>query len=703
LRTQRFLKIGALLLALLSPLGCGRLTGTLPERVEREGSGQLLAGAARLDITPLPGFPMGGHSIAGRVGRGFWTRLFARAIYLETPQGTALALVSCDLWSVPGGLGDRVAELLATQPGLAHLGREQIILAATHTHHSPGNFSTSKLYNAFASPQEGFDEDLFEFLASRIAAAISEAAAAARPARVYGNHGLIGTRLVRNRSMEAFRLNPEAEEILAANRDLPLCEPTSEFPDEQACRAVYPFIQTIRLEEIGEGNRLIAGAAFVAVHPTVLTADHTEVYSGDLFGVAALIAESRSRSASQHEPVIALFNGAQGDISATWEKRDRGELLGMGEDLASRVLALLHGGEVLESDLAFRYEVAQVAGECFQDREDGALLERCAAERAVSGLSQLGGAEDARTIFYDLGFKEGQREFGGPEGSKLPALKLFLGALGVPVDLTRIVTALYPVPDRVPIGVYQIGDRVLATLPGEFTTTMGMRIRARIARQRGVAPEQVLLAGLANEYLSYFTTPEEYDAQHYEGASTLYGQASGPLIGSRLERLAGALSEPSTKLPGRSYRYSPGERHSFGLQNIGAPGYFVDDGLAPIVQDLASRNPRRDFPHICWNDAATTMKPGAEPAASVLPRVAILQGDAEPVIVDGFVQDNMGLAMVTLARAQSDEGSRWCAIWLRPQLTELPTKVFFRVDRIDGESCRSEEFHPEDAWGGSCD
>jgi neutral ceramidase len=34
---------------------------------------------------------------------------------------------------------------------------------------------------------------------------------------------------------------------------------------------------------------------------------------------------------------------------------------------------------------------------------------------------------------------------------------------------------------------------------------------------------EVILAGLSNIYTSYITTPEEYQVQRYEGASTIYG------------------------------------------------------------------------------------------------------------------------------------------------------------------------------------
>jgi hypothetical protein len=52
----------------------------------------------------------------------------------------------------------------------------------------------------------------------------------------------------------------------------------------------------------------------------------------------------------------------------------------------------------------------------------------------------------------------------------------------------------------------------------------------------------VVIAGYANEFLHYFTTPEEYDQQHYEGGSTLYGKYSSNLLRDALADLARRLT-----------------------------------------------------------------------------------------------------------------------------------------------------------------
>jgi neutral ceramidase len=52
----------------------------------------------------------------------------------------------------------------------------------------------------------------------------------------------------------------------------------------------------------------------------------------------------------------------------------------------------------------------------------------------------------------------------------------------------------------------------------------------------------VVISGLANEYVQYFTTPEEFERQHYEGGSTLFGEFSSNLIRDELARLTFRLT-----------------------------------------------------------------------------------------------------------------------------------------------------------------
>jgi hypothetical protein len=83
-------------------------------------------------------------------------------------------------------------------------------------------------------------------------------------------------------------------------------------------------------------------------------------------------------------------------------------------------------------------------------------------------------------------------------------------------------------PDVVDTQLLRIGELVVVGVPGEFTTMAGRRIREAVAAalkaHAGFGPEvKVVLAGLSNLYTQYIATKEEYAAQRYEAASTIYG------------------------------------------------------------------------------------------------------------------------------------------------------------------------------------
>ena len=99
----------------------------------------LLAGVGKVDITPPPGYPMGGHSIGGQMARGYWTRLYARAFYFQSAGGHRLALISCDLFAIPACLHAEVVHDLGLPP-------EELILAATHTHHADPKMPALQLH-----------------------------------------------------------------------------------------------------------------------------------------------------------------------------------------------------------------------------------------------------------------------------------------------------------------------------------------------------------------------------------------------------------------------------------------------------------------------------------------------------------------------------------------------------------------------------
>jgi neutral ceramidase len=84
-------------------------------------------------------------------------------------------------------------------------------------------------------------------------------------------------------------------------------------------------------------------------------------------------------------------------------------------------------------------------------------------------------------------------------------------------------------PNIVDIQAFRVGQLLLVTSPSEVATMAGRRWRKAVAQEASNFLDEdpiVLLSSPANTYAHYLVTPEEYDIQRYEGASTLYGRHS---------------------------------------------------------------------------------------------------------------------------------------------------------------------------------
>ena len=102
-----------------------------------------------------------------------------------------------------------------------------------------------------------------------------------------------------------------------------------------------------------------------------------------------------------------------------------------------------------------------------------------------------------------------------------------------------------------PIQLLRIGSLYLLCLPFEVTIVAGLRLRRTVAESVGADLDHVLVAGYANAYGHYVTTPEEYDAQMYEGASTLFGRWQLAALIRYASLLAKAMHDGRPVAPGR--------------------------------------------------------------------------------------------------------------------------------------------------------
>jgi hypothetical protein len=141
-------------------------------RVEAQGAGRLVAGAAKRAITPNPLLPVSGGMGPTRPTREKKGDITARALYLRKGD-TGIAIVGLDLLGFPGALADRVRAKVSRLPA------SNILIGSTHTHSAPDCY-------AFPDGKGGHTGDLafMDRVCTLAAEAINEAIDKATPAQI---------------------------------------------------------------------------------------------------------------------------------------------------------------------------------------------------------------------------------------------------------------------------------------------------------------------------------------------------------------------------------------------------------------------------------------------------------------------------------------------------------------------------------------
>jgi neutral ceramidase len=481
------------------------------------------AGVGRSDITPPTGFPTMGYVRADAVGNGQNTRLFARAIVLREGN-RKLALVATDLGFTPGGLVVEIANRLASRG----FDERNIVISASHTHSAPAGFANFESDN-FVAPTMGTptsfkvagDPQLYGFLIDRVSLAIARADDHLGPARIGWGSSTLGG-VTDNRSLEAHLAN--------FGYDLPPGAGKVDMDPGGYMDTIDPNVDVLRVDRARPGGGTVPMGAWLdfADHGTV-NPYTLGVYNADHHGPASRIFEQNVRRighvpASQ-DVVGAYGNSDAGDMTAGFRGRGPAYAEVVGAAEASAMLdAWRQAGSRMSGDPAFD---ARWTRSCFCGRRvEGQLV----ASSPEMGFPFFTGSEENRGPLYDETHvsHEGDRlpADTGPQGRKIPAI-------GPPVA---------DFPTAIPLMVIRLGDRAIATVPGEMTVEMGRRTRAAVLAAMRPAVDGVVIVGYANEYIHYLTTPEEYEMQHYEGGSTLYGRYSSNLVKDDLASLGAALA-----------------------------------------------------------------------------------------------------------------------------------------------------------------
>jgi hypothetical protein len=318
------------------------------------------------------------------------------------------------------------------------------------------------------------------------------------------------------------------------------------------------------------------------------------------------------------------------------------------------------------------------------------------------GAAALGGGEDDRTVLHALGWREGQREIprdgqgpklGGLDSKLLPVIAL-TSALGPPSALPQELPITY-----IELGKFEMSRTFsLGAFPAELSTAQAADIREVMGKNG-----RFEIIGLADEYASYVATADEYMAQDYMGASTLWGPLEGNAFKEAIHiaSMRHLLVPPSVavqrlRYPRKTYKVGPVPELSLSLQALGAAAIgdslpSADDGFSDVLLD-ATGSPVRRLPRFDWDEMV--VRPPSGDFAAMGRHVEMLTQSDDTWIVRRTPErdDDEGPGFMTVLRkAGRDGGRRWSALWLAPILESgLGGTFMFRVTVVSADGHKTQ-------------
>ncbi|MFI4979497.1 MAG: neutral/alkaline non-lysosomal ceramidase N-terminal domain-containing protein [Nevskiales bacterium] len=140
--------------------------------------------------------------------------------------------------------------------------------------------------------------------------------------------------------------------------------------------------------------------------------------------------------------------------------------------------------------------------------------------------------------------------------------------------------------DPVPFQIFRLGNLAILAVPFEVTTMAGRRLRKTVLDALSpVGVDTVVISGLANDYLHYMTTREEYSAQMYEGNSTYAGPWQLAATQQEARKLALTMAEGQPAPTGiAAMSFSGGPASPVTVDAPGSFGTLVTDAAKSYTQ-----------------------------------------------------------------------------------------------------------------------
>ncbi|MGI8608038.1 MAG: neutral/alkaline non-lysosomal ceramidase N-terminal domain-containing protein [Candidatus Dormibacteria bacterium] len=485
---------------------------------------------------------------------GTFGRLQANTWILDDGKGQKVAIIQADLGGIPGELHSYVASQVAA----LGIDRAHLLISATHDHGAVGGMWLGQGYALLGGDE--YDPRVFTAVGTGMVNAIKEANRKLTPARMAYGFGSIPN-ANHNRDTGSQSLDPEFK--------LNLGDPTS------APRLMVMRIDTVKGLPLGVISNYANHGVIVGALNLYFAGDN----QGSTTRMVARGIEADARARGVKFPagwkvVDSLINGAVGDItpmadSGNWPDstfttygdsheyddpsfKEFAAMENAGTRQAPEALRVWRTlGNKLSSDVTLdaRLDFVCMCSQTVPDdpfdpfshapyvpANDDPAYNKVSTNGVLGGggISDLPGqANDAvKSLPGPL-----SSLLGGPCDSPLNCFSRTV----VPahhLERPTLTATAGVTPYNARVQVIRINDLALAGMPGEPTIEMGRRVERSILKAAPNLFHNALTIGLANDYISYFPTIQEYESYHYESSFSLFGQQTGNVLKARLVHLA---------------------------------------------------------------------------------------------------------------------------------------------------------------------
>lgn len=533
-------------------------------------AGGMRVGVGKADITgPITDISTGYNSL-GDLMEGLLMRLYARAFIIES-NGQPIVYATAELVHMTESIKPGVLKELASR-GLTQYTEENVMLSATHCHSSTSNVSWYALYDLI-NGVPGYDDESYNLIVQGIADAIQRAHEDLAPGSVslsYANTD-IGNY---NRSLEAVKWN--------VNYDA--SKYSSDY--DAAVNTVSKEMSLIRFKHDGEGD--IGMLTFFPSHGTSNSIDNTLVAS-DHKGYAAWFIEDQMGG----DYVAAFPQNESGDASPNKPHEDNvpdafqrpedldssldpieNEIV-QGQQEADAALRILKGGSGvttidLSNKISLDYTTVDFSDIAvdkkyigdyhmpYDDVDNAHTSEPCIGAGIIAGDEEGApvdnAAEGAVRHDYRLNPETGEVEITkcdfkmidlyGLENLFEPlwpyAMALLQSDGYDEAQMEKVVCLAVGnlMQKYQPLQIFRIGELAITGCAFELSNEQGRRIREVLEETlRPMGVKKVINSTHSNAYSQYMSTREEYAAQHYEGATTLFGPWSGAALTQEFDKM----------------------------------------------------------------------------------------------------------------------------------------------------------------------